>query len=256
MGRRPSDNLKIMSDYQKVGTVNFSSLAENVKILKGNRSQLEFAKDCGCSQGTISNLLNGKQKNIEAGLIERLWFSKPEKCTLTLEEFTKSCGYSKIVPEINDSAMVEKTEKNFVKLIQDTLLDRGYSVKLKKDLEYNDSFNKFTLDAIIETDALKEHGRHWMIKVIDGEDVYSSIVEMLKIFFLKLYIREDKEHKTKLSVAISDYESFYKISRQYGNIIITDYVSIILIDEKKRVIIDEFIFKQSGESKKVKSVFM
>lgn len=240
--------------FENTGNFNPDDFSKLVRQIMGSRSQKFFAKDCGYSQGTISNVLRAVQKKVEPELAEAIWKNRDANCSLTEEEFLKAYGYTKsgdlsdldFVTDLDEGRMAEN-------ILQKTLWAKKYAIQsCEEDKEENLKGVEF--DIVIKTNAFGESDL-WRMKVLK-EDTYNSVATMLEKFFSKLYTRKNIKTKLRLSIVTFNEVAFNEVKKQYSTIMVSDYISVILLDEKFQKVTDEFILTQRNERQKIESVLL
>ena len=88
------------------------------------------------------------------------------------------------------------------------------------------------------------------------EDTYESVATMLEKFFSKLYTRKNIKTKLRLSIVTFNEVAFKVAKKQYSTEMVSDYISVILLDEKFQKVTDEFILTQRNEKQKFESVLI
>ena len=109
-------------------------------------------------------------------------------------------------------------------------------------------------DFIIKTNTFGESDL-WRMKVLK-EDTYNSVATILEKFFSKLYTRKNIKIKLRLSIVTFNEVAFNEVKKQYSTVRVSDYISVILLDQKFQKVTDEFILTQRNERQKIESVLL
>lgn len=241
--------------FENTGNFHPDDFSKLVRQMMGSRSQKVFAEDCGYSQGTISNILRASQKKVEPELAEAIWKNRDANCSVTEEEFLKAYGYIRSGDSSDSSFIVDSREKSIVEnILQKTFWAKKYSIQSCEEDE-EESLKGVEFDIIIETNAFGNKNELWRIKILE-EDTYKSIAKTLEKIFSKLYTRKNIKTKMRLSIVTFNDVAFRVIKKQYSMAMVSDYISVILLDEKFNNIIDEFILTQRNEKQKFESVLL
>lgn len=268
MGRRNKGDCPLFKDYTRTGNINFALFAKLTKIIKGNRSQKNFALTCDYSAGAISQLLNGKMKNIELDFAQAIWDSREENCPVTEEEFLEAFGFTK-KPSVEqpDESFSEykrqsleiqplQTSDGTRNIFQNALLAHKYPI-LETKINYplnNNLDKKILINFSIQTQIPKEQVIEWVVKIVPN-----SIVEAKSFFetlFAALYVQETTSTVMRYSMVVSDRKIFKILKGVYQHATVNDYISIILIDNKRQAVADEFIITRRNTQDNVKSIFI
>lgn len=134
-------------------------------------------------------------------------------------------------------ARIEMYRASLQKYIHDQGHDIGVFQSKESTEEYKDSTVPF--DFIIETDALSADQKKWVfcIRDIGLEDVNRVFYEV----FYMLYLLQPKENQYKLTILMSQKRAFDKLCSMFQDVRIRDPFSVMLINEKTRRIVKEFI---------------
>lgn len=257
--------------YRRVREPDKDKLADIVVRAKGkNRSLTEFAKTCGVSPSTISRIIN--KKTIKANsndLIAAIAENADPAGGVTLSELLDAHGLQSISE--NPENFVKESKLNYLQLaylhqnygadatdengnvikesaleksarwiIQNELLMRGYNVSLKfREDIVSLSTVRYISDFTIETNALEMNGiLEWAF------DVHRSgirpIMQKLSWVFGAAYLDGLKTRGIKVSLITVDIEEFKAVKERFQNIKIKDCISVILIDNFNRCILEEF----------------
>jgi hypothetical protein len=267
MGRRPKGECPVLKGYSRTGTINFPLVAKYVREIKSSRSQQDLSKRTTYSTSAISQILNCKLSNIEPDFVQAIWDSREENCTLTEEEFLAAFGFTKnLSAEQFDESTTEhkrrsleiqplQTSDSTRNICQNALLAHKYPI-LETKINYpldNNLDKKIIIDFSIHTKTLEEQVIEWIVKIVPN-----SIVEARNFFetlFATLYVQDSDSTIMRYSVVITDRKVFRTLKEVYQHVTVDDYISIILIDNKRQAVADEFIMPRRNTQNDVKSLF-
>ena len=242
--------------FENTGNFNPDDFSKLVRQIMGSRSQKVFAEDCGYSQGTISNVLRAVQKKVEPELAEAIWKNRDANCSVTEEEFLGAYGYTRNGDSSDLNFVEDFSVKSIVEnILQKTFWAKKYSIQSCEESKDIEKLEEVEFDIIIETNAFGNKGDLWRIKILK-DDTCNSISRMLEKFFSKLYTRKNIKTKLRLSVVTFNEVAFDEIRKKYANVRVSDYISVLLLDDKFSKIIDEFILVQRNERQKIESVLV
>lgn len=268
MGRRAQGECPILDGYSRTGTINLPLVAKYSREIKGSRSQQDLSRDTTYSTSAISQILNCKLKNIEPSFVQALWDSREKNCSITEEEFLAAFGFTKNPSaEQSDESTTEykrrsleiqplQTYDNTRNIYQNALLAHKYPI-LETNINYpldNRLDKKITIDFSIKTQIPEEQVIEWVVKIVPN-----SIVEAKNFFetlFATLYVQETTSTIMRYSVVVSDRKIFKTLTGVYQDVHVDDYISIILIDNKRQAVVDEFILARRNTQDNVKSIFI
>ena len=140
-------------------------------------------------------------------------------------------------------------------ICQNALLAHKYPI-LETKINYpldNNLDKKIIIDFSIHTKTLEEQVIEWIVKIVPN-----SIVEARNFFetlFATLYVQDSDSTIMRYSVVITDRKVFRTLKEVYQHVTVDDYISIILIDNKRQVVADEFIMPRRNTQNDVKSLF-
>ena len=267
MGRRPKGECPLFKGYSRTGTLNLPLIAKITRKIKGSRSQQDLSRDTTYSTSAISQILNGKMKNIELDFAQAIWDSREENCPVTEEEFLVAFGFTKNHSiEQSDESTTEykrrsleiqplQTSDNTRNIYQNGLLAHKYPI-LETNINYpldNRLDKKIIIDFSIKTQISEEQVIEWVVKIVPN-----SIVEAKSFFetlFATLYVKETTSTIMRYSVVVSDRKIFKTLKGVYQDVQVDDYISIILIDNKRQAVADEFIMPRRNTQDDVQSIF-
>lgn len=268
MGRRPKGECPLFEGYSRTETINLPLVAKYVREIKGSRSQQDLSKSTTYSTSAISQILNCKLSNIESDFVQAIWDSRKENCTLTEEEFLAAFGFTRnLSAEQFDEATTENKRRSLEiqplqtsaitrNICQNALLAHKYPI-LETKINYpldNNLDKKIIIDFSIHTKTLEEQVIEWIVKIVPN-----SIVEAKSFFetlFATLYVQEITSTVMRYSMVVSDRKIFKTLKGVYQDVQVDDYISIILIDNKRQAVADEFIMARRNTQDNVKSIFI
>ena len=267
MGRRAQGECPILDGYSRTGTIDLPLVAKYVREIKGSRSQNVLSRETTYSTSAISQILTSKLKNIESDFVQALWDSREKNCSITEEEFLAAFGFTKNPsaeqsvesPTEHKRRSLEiqplQTSDNTRNIYQNALLTHKYPI-LETKVNYplnNNLDKKIIIDFSIRTQIPEEQNIEWIVKIVPN-----SIVEAKNFFetlFATLYVQEITSTITRYSVVVSDRKIFKTLKGVYQDVQVDDYISIILIDNKRQAVADEFIMPRRNTQDDVKSIF-
>ena len=141
-------------------------------------------------------------------------------------------------------------------IFQNALLAHKYPI-LETKINYpldNNLDKKIIIDFSIKTQIHEEQVIEWVVKIVPN-----SIVEAKNFFetlFATLYVQETTSTIMRYSVVVSDRKIFKTLKGVYQDVQVDDYISIILIDNKRQAVADEFILARRNTQDNVKSIFI
>ena len=267
MGRHFKGDCPLFNGYSRTGNINIPLFAKLAKKIKGNRSQKNFALACDYSTSGISQLLNGKMKNIELDFAQAIWDSREENCPVSEEEFLAAFGFTKnLSAEQSDESFSKykrqsleiqplQTSDSNRNICQNALLAHKYPI-LETKINYlldNNLDKKIIIDFSIQTKTLEEKVIEWIVKIVPN-----SITDARNFFdnlFAILYVQGSGATIMRYSVVVSDRKIFKTLKGVYQDVQVDDYISIILIDNKRQAVADEFIMPRRNTQDDVQSIF-
>ena len=141
-------------------------------------------------------------------------------------------------------------------IFQNALLAHKYPI-LETKINYplnNNLDKKILINFSIQTQIPKEQVIEWVVKIVPN-----SIVEAKNFFetlFATLYVQETTSTVMRYSMVVSDRKIFKTLKGVYQHATVNDYISIILIDNKRQAVADEFIITRRNTQDNVKSIFI
>lgn len=131
-------------------------------------------------------------------------------------------------------------------IIQDTLIDLGYCIRLHKDMDVVGlSQFRYIVPFAFTTDAVcVDKLERWAFEVHDGTRY--TLVQKLSWIFGAAYLDRLFEHGIKISLITTDKDEFEMAKQKFSEICIPDCVSIILVDFGQEQVVEEFQIRQIG----------
>lgn len=267
MGRRKKSTItpKLFKGCKKIGQKNMPKIVEKILKIKGIRSQKLLAKIWGYSESRVSQLLSGKASSIELEFAQAIWDSREEDCEVTEEEFLEAFGYTKNFDtnhlyesnqeHVNrNSESPESKNLNTRNIVLNAVLAKKYPI-LDTAMTYflaNNIDEKISMDFLIKTQNSEAKKIELAFKFLPNS--IFEVKDFFKSLFASLYTANSNYPSMRYSAVISDRKIFKTLKGVYGNVTVDDYISVILIDEKRQVVADEFIMPTKGESNFTKSI--
>lgn len=259
-------NERIFPGYLQTDEFDAVELARLVKLAMGSDSGRGFAAKCGTTGATISNITTGKIKSpIRETLLKAIYDNAdPSATELTQEMLLKANGLIKIQFEnalsldsetvARGKAYAEKCanvklareeesilEKVSREILQNDFLYKGYSLEVTREATVCSVKGslKYMVDFCFKTNALEAIGiREWYFEVMSEYVIHS--VNKMNTIFASCYLGNLRERGVKLSIVVSNEDTFDKLVKKYKDIKISDYVSFILVDTTERKVVKEF----------------
>ena len=116
----------------------------------------------------------------------------------------------------------------------------------------NNIDEKILMDFFIKTQNAETKNIELAFKFLPNSTF--EVKDFFKILFASLYTTNSNSPSMRYSAVISDRKVFKTLKGAYANVTVDDYISVILIDEKRQVIADEFIMPTEGESNFTESI--
>lgn len=235
--------------------------SEVTRKIMGGRSQKQISNTTGYSTSAISQLLNCKFTNVEPAFAQAIWDSREENCSVTEEEFLEAFGMTRITPADTENILSSEQrrieEKNFIAtgIIQKIFLSKGYSILNTIENYYleNNLGKKIKASFFIKTE-ISEAQIEWIMEVVPTSLINAE--KFLELLFAMLYVQSKKLPKLRYSVVLFDRKIFNSLKEMYKNVTVDDYVSVILLDNKRFAVADEFILTRRNVTDNVKSIFI
>ena len=267
MGRRKKGEVPppLFQKCRQVGKINMPKVVEKTRKIQGHRSQKLLAKIWGYSESRVSQLLSGQAISIELEFAQAIWNSREQDCEVTEEEFLKAFGYTKNLednqtyesnPEqLNrNSESLEFQSLDIRNIIQNTILGKKYPI-LDITTNYcleNNIDEKIPMDFLVKTQTPDIKDIELAFKFLPTS--IFEVKDFFKSLFASLYTMNSNSPSMRYSAVISDRKVFKTLRGVYGNVTVDNYISVILIDDKRQVIADEFIMPTKGESNFTESI--
>lgn len=259
-------NERVFPGYVQTDEVDFAELARLVKMAMGTDSGRSFAEKCGTTGATISNITNAKIKApVRETLLKAIYENAdPAVTELTQEMLLEANGLRKIQVE-NELQIDEETiergrqfvekyadkrivreegsllEKVTREILQNDFLYRGYSLEVTREpvvCSLKGAYS-YRADFGFKTNALADIGvKEWYFDVMSNFMIHS--VHKMNTVFSACYLGNLRERGVKLSIVVSNEETYDKLVQKYKEVKITDYVSVIYVDTTERRVVKEF----------------
>ena len=260
-------NERVFPGYIQTDEYDATTLARLVKIAMGNDSGRSFAEKCGTTGATISNITNEKiNAPVREVLLKAIYDNaSPSATELTQEMLLEANGLRRIQVDSEvlslDSEKIERgrqfiekysgkkiaredaslLEKATREILQNDFLYRGYSLEVTREATVcavKGSY-RYMADFCFKTNALEEVGiKAWYFDVMSNFAIHS--VHKMNTIFASCYLGDLKERGIKLSIVVSNEDTYNKLVKKYADVMIKDYVSFILVDTTERRVVREF----------------
>lgn len=269
MARRKKSNITppLFQGCKKIGQKNMSKILEKALKIKGIRSQKLIAKIWGYSESRVSQLLSGKAGNIELDFAQAIWDSRDEDCEVTEEEFLEAFGYTK---NLDDNQLYESNQEhlnrtsespesknlNTRNIVLNAVLAKKYPI-LDTAMTYflsNNIDEKISMDFFIKTQNAEAKKIELAFKFLPNS--IFEVKDFFKILFASLYTANSSSPSMRYSAVVSDRKIFKTLKGAYQDVTVDDYISVILIDEKRQVVADEFIMPRKKTQDDIQSIFI
>lgn len=139
-------------------------------------------------------------------------------------------------------------------ILINTVLAKKYPI-LDTAMTYflsNNIDEKISIDFLIKTQNAEAKKIELAFKFLPNS--IFEVKDFFKSLFASLYTTNSNSPSMRYSAVISDRKVFKTLKGVYGNVTVDDYISVVLIDEKRQVIADEFIMPTKGESNFTESI--
>lgn len=136
--------------------------------------------------------------------------------------------------------------RRFREIIQNALVDHGYSIELLKDFDIvNLSQFRYKTPFTFITNAVEIDGlQKWAFDIHD--DIRFSLYQKISWIFGTAYLESPYRHGIKVSLVTMDTDQFNEAKEKFSTITIPDCISIILVDITKKQVMEEYQIKQLG----------
>lgn len=254
----------IFISYASVGRPDNAAFAELVKKAIGpDRTVSEFAEICGVSPSTMSRIVKNQFKTPSSDVVIKAIADNADpvggvdadallrasgRAPIQLEGPTHvfvtaptEAGKSKLLAEVVTGRKGEPINNIIAReTIQNALLSAGHGIKVSPgeniisipglrykadfcidlDLDEDLGFDKWAFDACLASVRPITHKLSWI--------------------FGAAYLDSTRDRRIKVSLVVSDLNDFDYTKKTFSNIKIHDLVSVVLIDPKAQIVIDEF----------------
>lgn len=149
---------------------------------------------------------------------------------------------------------IEKINYNIRNILINALLAKKYPI-LDIATNYflkNNIDEKISMDFFIKTQNIEAQNIELAFKFLPNS--IFEIKNFFKSLFASLYTTHSNSPSMRYSAVIFDRKIFRTLKGVYSNVTVTDYISIILIDDNRQTIADEFIMPTKGESNFTESI--
>ena len=127
------------------------------------------------------------------------------------------------------------------------ILDTATNYFLKNTID-----EKIPMDFLVKTQTTEAQNIELAFKFLPNS--IFEVKDFFKSLFVSLYTMNSNFPSMRYSAVISDRKVFKTLKGVYGNVTVDDYISVILIDDKRQAIADEFIMPTKGESNFTESI--
>lgn len=135
----------------------------------------------------------------------------------------------------------KKRSTVYQEIVQNYIQSRGHSIRTiqskQEMIEFKDSTVPF--DFIIGTDSLPDDLKSWVFFIMDF-NLGDADIAFYEVFYL-LYQMQPKAYQYKYTILIGQKKAFEKLCAMLRNALIRDPFSIILIDEKRMKVVEEYV---------------
>ena len=243
-------NLKAVREYRKVREPDREKVGELVKAARGpERSVRTFADEMGVNASTVSRVENAKTSGVGNALLARVAAHADDLSGVTLENLLEANGMEK--RQIPLGARIMESRKRFERtagdVIRDELFKSGHTFTDAREVGIP-AYHDYSVDLIGNTNAIKGA---WMFEFMyipeerDDRHIRWSAARVIeKAFqFMSVFYCGPGEIG-KISIAINSKVAFDYVKESIENRLdgtkIKDKMSIILIDEDKRYVAEEW----------------
>ena len=231
---------------------------------KGNRTMRDFAALCGVSASTISRIAGKSNTRGSSVDVLRAIAEHSADSAVTFEALLQANGYSRVELVMSEEPVYKGSpppgerpgaavKGQVSRRLHKAAADRValYKEALQKELLEGDvSFGpgvKDRYDFIAETDDLPDGLKGWAFFILEAEpeDVYARYYikqEYLNIFY-RLYTLQPGEKHLKYTVLMKQKKAFEELCSLFRDGEVRDPFSIMLIDERWKRVVTEFVPK-------------
>ena len=258
--------VNLFPEFARIEEPNYEVLARCTELAKGEQSVREFALICGTSGATISRIINQQiTAPIPDNLLVNICKNAPPGSGVTQDLMLTANGMhpikvgdgmseSKAAEVANDMSKKfrmkgSEFEMQAREILQNELLFRGYSIELvmqpiiyqlKKEFRY-------MADFAFKTNALDKIGIDmWCFEVMSDHTVHS--IHKMHTLFSACYLGNPSGNRKKMSLIVTNKNTFEQLKERYEGIVIRDYISIILIDFSERQVVEEYNFETTEKN--------
>lgn len=214
-------------------------------------------RQCGIENSTIEVIEECKNQN-ELNEREIFWIKVlKSKIPYGYNRTNGGGGFKKYSQKVlpKEICLTHSEKQEFLEnIFKKTFLAKNYSIQNCKGISEANLID-IEFDMIIKTNAFGGENDLWRIKILE-EDIYDSVAKMLEKFFSRLYIRKNIKTKLRLSIVTFNEVAFKVAKKQYSTAMVSDYISVILLDQKFQKVTDEFILTPRNEKQKIESVLL
>lgn len=254
----------IFISYASVGRPDNAAFAELVKKAIGpDRTVSEFAEICGVSPSTISRIVKNQFKTpssdvvikaiadnadpvggVDADSLLRASGRAPIQLDGPTHVFVNAptdAGKSKLLAEVVTGRKGEPLNNIIAReTIQNALLSAGHGIKVSPGENIISIPGlRYKADFCIDLDSGEDLGfDKWAFDACLAS--VRPITHKLSWIFGAAYLDSTRDRRIKVSLVVSDPNDFDNTKKTFSNIKIHDLVSVVLIDPRAQIIIDEF----------------
>ena len=127
------------------------------------------------------------------------------------------------------------------------ILDTATNYFLKNTID-----EKIPMDFLVKTQTTESQNIELAFKFLPNS--IFEVKDFFKSLFASLYTMNSNFPSMRYSAVISDRKVFKTLRGVYCNVTVDNYISVILIDDKRQAIADEFIMPTKGESNFTESI--
>ena len=262
IGRKSS--AKTFEGYVKVRETDIARFAECCRIAKGGWNTKQCAEKYRCSEATVSNIMNGKQKSVSSEILQAILYNINPSADITKEQILEAYGMAEnevlSLSGANSLKMERKTlleYKEFsIEVISKIMLRIAPTVAFRDDYKFVSSLSEMPFDFAFEPETTPKQRDLWFFAVRQGTGAYVSCERFFETLFFNLYAKFKTKKNIKFSLIVFDKKLFDDLTKCYMSALVSDYISIVLLDKEKHLVSQEFIFKRRGETQATKSVLV
>ena len=258
-------NTDEFNNYVRVNDPDRELLSELTKRAVGSRTVSKFAELCGVSPSTILRIINcAFSTPSSTALIAAIADNAEPGSGITREIMFKAHGVAEVsiakasvldslpltyvpnIPRKLKSISSFKYADNFRNVIQNALLEKGYGISM---VQNQDIISTPTLTfkadfCFTSTSEFHPGFDKWAFDVHISEA--RPVMHKLSWIFGAAYLESMRDKKMKFSLVLDNAEDFEQVKNRFENVRIYDLISVILVDEKQKRVIDEFFIPTEG----------